>query len=204
MTDYRITTLAQLEALYGKPGEASLRKVTKKMTPSYREMIEASPFFALATIGEGGLDCTPRGDDHQAVHIIDETTIAIADRRGNNRLDTLRNIIEDPRCALLFLIPGVNECIRINGYATITTDPELIQTLTKEGKAPATVTLVSIDELYFQCARAIIRSGIWNPENLKDRATLPSAGQMTKSAFETFDSDTYDKELSDRQKQTLY
>jgi len=164
MSDHQITSLAQLEALYGTPG----------------------------------------GDDGQAVHIISETTVAIPDRRGNNRLDTLRNLIEDPRCALLFLIPGVNECIRINGTAKISTEPNLIQKLTKQGKAPATVILVNIDELYFQCARSIIRSGIWDPERRQDRKTLPSAGQMTKSAFEAFDADAYDKELPDRQKLTLY
>ena len=167
-------------------------------------MIEASPFFALATVGQDGLDCTPRGDNGQAVHILDATTIAIPDRRGNNRLDTLRNLVEDPRCALLFLIPGVNECIRINGTAEITTDPKLISDLTHEGKAPVTVIKVTIGELYFQCARAIIRSGIWKPEIQVERKSLPSAGEMTKSAYLEFDAKTYDAALPARQAKTLY
>lgn len=204
MTDHKVSTLDQLLSLYGTPGEPSLRKVSDRFTPEYQRMVEASPFFALATIGSGGLDCTPRGDQGQAVRVINETTIAIPDRRGNNRLDTLRNIVEDPRCALLFLIPGVNECIRINGTAEITTDPDLLKSFAAHGKEPATVILVTIGELYFQCARAIIRSGIWDPETRADRSSLPSAGQLTKSAYDTFDAETYDAALPGRQAKTLY
>ena len=201
---HEVKTLAELEVLYGTPGEASIRKVSDRLTSAYQEMIEASPFFALATVGQDGLDCTPRGDIGQAVHILDATTIVIPDRRGNNRLDTLRNLVEDLRCALLFLIPGVNECIRINGTAEITTDPKLISDLTHEGKAPVTVIKVTIGELYFQCARAIIRSGIWKPEMQVDRKSLPSAGEMTKSAYLEFDAKTYDAALPARQAKTLY
>jgi len=201
---HEINTISQLEALYGAPSEASLRKVSNRLTPAYQKMIEASPFFAFASIGEGGLDCTPRGDAGQAVTILNATTIAIPDRRGNNRLDTLRNLIEDPRCAILFLIPGVNECIRINGTAQITTDPALIERLTHQGKAPTTIIKVTINELYFQCARAIIRSGIWDVSAQCDRKSLPSAGDMTKSAFSDFDSKTYDANLAHRQSKTIY
>lgn len=201
---HEVRTLAQLEALYGTPGEASLRKVSDKLTPAYQKMIEAAPFFALATIGQEGLDCSPRGDQGQAVTILDAKTIAIPDRRGNNRLDTLRNLIEDPRCALLFLIPGVNECIRINGTAEITTDPSLTAQMSHKGKAPITIIKVTIGELYFQCARAIIRSGIWDASTQKDRKSLPSAGDMTKSAFQEFDAISYDQDLSARQAKTLY
>ena len=201
---HEVKTLAELEALYGTPGEASIRKVSDRLTSAYQKMIEASPFFALATVGQDGLDCTPRGDNGPAVHILDATTIVIPDRRGNNRLDTLRNLVEDPRCALLFLIPGVNECIRINGTVEITTDPKLISDLTHEGKAPVTVIKVTIGELYFQCARAIIRSGIWKPEIQVERKSLPSAGEMTKSAYLEFDAKTYDAALPARQAKTLY
>lgn len=201
---HEVRTLAQLEALYGTPGEASLRKVSDKLTPAYQKMIEAAPFFALATIGQEGLDCSPRGDQGQAVTILDAKTIAIPDRRGNNRLDTLRNLIEDPRCALLFLIPGVNECIRINGTAEITTDPSLTAQMSHKGKAPITIIKVTIGELYFQCARAIIRSGIWDASTQKDRKSLPSAGDMTKSAFQEFDAISYDQDLPARQAKTLY
>lgn len=201
---HKITSLSQLQELYDTPGEPSLRKVSNCLTPAYQRMIEASPFFALATVSEAGLDCTPRGDAGQAVQILDTKTIAIPDRRGNNRLDTLRNLVADPRCALLFLIPGVNECIRINGTAEITTDPDLISRLTHQGKAPVTAIKVTIGELYFQCARAVIRSGIWHTEMQRDRKDLPSAGEMTKSAYAAFDAETYDAELPARQLKTLY
>ena len=204
MTDHVVKNLAQLEALYGAPAEASLRKVSDRLTPAYQKMIEASPFLALATSGPDGLDCSPRGDAGQVVHILNDKTIAIPDRRGNNRLDTMRNLIETPSCALLFLIPGVNECIRINGSAEITTDPDLISALSHDGKNPVTVIKITIVELYFQCARAIIRSGIWKSEIQVDRAALPSAGDMTKSAYQEFDAVTYDAELPARQKETLY
>ncbi len=204
MTEHVVTTLEQLGALYDAPSDATIKKVSDRMTPAYRQMIEASPFFTFATVGADGLDCSPRGDKTQAVMILDDKTIAIPDRRGNNRLDTLKNLVEDPRCALLFLIPGVNECIRINGTAELTTDPDLISKLTHEGKAPVTVIRVTIQELYFQCARAIIRSGIWHSETQVTRGNLPTAGDLTKSVYTEFDAKSYDAELPNRQAKTLY
>ena len=204
MMTHEVKSLDDLKALYGEPAEASIKKVSDQLTPAYRQMIEASPFFAIATIGAGGLDCSPRGDVDHAVHILDSKTLAIPDRRGNNRLDTLSNLVEDPRCALLFLIPGVNECIRINGTGIITTDPDLIRDMTHDGKAPICVIKVTIDELYFQCARAIIRSGLWDASKQKDRRALPTAGEMTQSAFNEFDAISYDQALPARQAKTLY
>lgn len=201
---HEVKTLAQLEALYGVPAETSLRKVTHRLTPEYRQMIASSPFFALATIGAGGLDCSPRGDACPAVSILDDHTIAIPDRRGNNRLDSLRNLVEDPRCALLFLIPGISECIRINASATISTDPDLLQSLAHDKKNPTTVIVATIQELYFQCARAITRAGLWNPELHRNRGELPTAGDLTKSAFAEFDAKSYDAALAGRQAKTLY
>jgi len=200
----KITKIDQLQTLYGVPVEASLRKVSDRLTPAYQKMIEASPFVALASIGAGGLDCSPRGDAKQAVFVLDEKTVAIPDRRGNNRLDTLRNLIEDPRCAVLFLLPGVNECVRINGSAEVTIDPGLITRFTHDGKAPVTIIKITINEVYFQCARAIIRSNLWDANARLERTTLPSAGEMTKSAYREFDAESYDAALPARQAKTLY
>ncbi len=200
-----IKTRAELLALYGDTNPMSLAKETPVLTPAYREWIERAPFFALATSGTGGLDCTPRGDEVGSVlHVLDEGTIAFPDRRGNNRLDTLKNIVEDPRVALLFLTPGINETLRINGTAEITTDPGLLKRFEMTGKLPATVIVVKIGAVYFQCARALMRSSLWDADKQLNRGDLPSAGQMTKSASEDFDAETYDAALLERQKGSLY
>ena len=201
---HRVSDIPALEALYGEPSAPSLRKVSPVLTPAYQAMIEASPMFALATTGPGGLDCSPRGDAGQAAFVLDEKRVAVPDRRGNNRLDSLRNIVEDPRVALLFFVPGVHECVRINGTAHLTIDPGLIERFTIAGKAPATVIVVEISELYFQCARALIRSSVWEPAKRRDRKALPSAGEMTRSAFAEFNAESYDAALPDRQAKTLY
>jgi hypothetical protein len=200
-----ITTLAELDGLYGTVNTNSLRKETDRLTPAYRAWIEASPFFALATSGPGGLDCSPRGDPAGGLfQVLDDRTIAIPDRRGNNRLDTLRNLVVDPRVALLFLVPGINECLRIAGRARIVTDEAMRARFAVDGKKPITVLLVSIDAVYFQCARALLRADLWNPALRRAKADLPTAGDMSKSADATFDAVTYDAELPARQKATLY
>ena len=150
------------------------------------------------------MDCSPRGDGPGCVKIIDETTVAFPDRRGNNRLDTLRNIIVDPRVALLFLIPGWNECLRINGRATISTDPALLDEFIFKGKRPVTAVIIKIDAMYFQCARAIKRAGLWSEEAKVDPKTLPTAGRLVKSVMQEFDAETYDGALQERQAKTLY
>lgn len=200
-----ITTLSDLEALYGPVGQGSIAKEVSRLTPEYRKWIEASPFLVIASSGSGGLDCSPRGDASGQLHqILDDTTLAIADRRGNNRIDTLRNIITDPRVALLFFIPGIRETLRIVGQATITTDPELVDRFAVGNTKPVTVLVVSIDSVYFQCGRALIRSGIWDGSRFVDQGSVPTAGEMIKGALPNFDADAYDKELPARQKSTLY
>jgi uncharacterized protein len=199
-----ITTIAELEALYGEVNPNSLRKEVPQLTAAYRQMLEAAPFCAVATSGPGGLDCSPRGDGPGFVHVIDPQTIAIPDRRGNNRLDTLRNLVADPRIALLFMIPGVTETLRINGRAIISTAPELIEQLVVQGQAPKTVIVVTISSVYFQCARALVRARLWDPAAQVDRAKLPTAGQMSKAADATFDAAAYDAALPERQRTTLY
>src|SRR5262249_2300032 len=159
-----VATIDQLEAIYGLPGESSTVKVADRITPSYRVLIETSPFAALATAGPEGLDCSPRGDLAGFVRIHDETTLMMPDRRGNNRVDSLRNIVRDPRVALLFLIPGSGSTLRVNGHALVSADPKLLASFKMEGKAPRTVIVMTVHEIYFQCARAIVRSDLWNPD----------------------------------------
>ncbi|KKB82360.1 pyridoxamine 5'-phosphate oxidase, partial [Devosia limi DSM 17137] len=173
-----ITSLAELEALYSPaPVAASTVKVAPAMTPEYRRLVEASPFVALATVGPEGLDCSPRGDQPGFVRIHDDTTLMMPDRRGNNRIDSLRNIVRDPRCAFLFLLPGSGTTFRANGRAHLSADPQLLESFAVEEKAPRTVIVLEIEELYFQCARAIIRSELWNPARHIDPRTLPTPGQ---------------------------
>lgn len=202
---HRVETIEHLEALYpGPPPATSTGKETPRINAEYRQLIEAAPFFALASIGPEGMDCSPRGDGPGFVKIVDERTVAFADRRGNNRLDTLRNIVGDPRVALLFLIPGWSEALRINGRAHITTDPELLDAFIINGKRPVTAVVVQIDTMYFQCARAIIRAALWDKNSRVDPATLPSVGRLVKSVMQDFDASTYDAELRERQAKTLY
>jgi uncharacterized protein len=201
---FEITDLAALEALYEPAAGASLRKEVQYLTPEYRRILEASPFCAVATSGPGGLDCSPRGDGPGFVHVLTDRMLAMPDRRGNNRLDTLRNIVADPKIALLFLIPGVNETLRVNGRAALSVDPALTERFAVDGKAPKVVITVAVDTVYFQCARALIRSGLWNPALHATRASLPTAGQMTKAADAAFDAETYDAALPARQAATLY
>ncbi|MCF8466317.1 MAG: pyridoxamine 5'-phosphate oxidase family protein [Sneathiella sp.] len=202
---YEITSIDALEALYSPVNPISLAKETTSLTPEYRRWIERAPFFALASTGEAGLDCSPRGDGvGQLFRILDDKTLAIPDRRGNNRLDTLRNIIEDPRVALLFLIPGIEETLRINGRVTLTMEPALVNSFAVGGKAPVTVLLVTIEAVYFQCARALKRAKLWDPAAMISRAEVPTAGEMTRSARPGFDADAYDAELPARQQSSLY
>ena len=151
-------TIEELEALYEKPAGASLAKEIDHISAGYRALIEAAPFVVIATCGPEGLDCSPKGDAPGFVRILDDRTLAIPDRRGNNRLDGFRNIVRDPRVALLFLIPGVGETLRVNGRAVISTDPKLIESFAVNGKTPRTVLVVSIESIFFHCSKAVVRS----------------------------------------------
>lgn len=200
-----IGSIEDLEALYGEPSPNSLAKEVDHITLHYRQMIEASPFVVLSTVGPEGTDCSPRGDPPGFVRVIDKTTVAMPDRRGNNRIDSLRNIVRDPRVSLLFLIPGMGETLRINGTARLSTDPDLLESFAMNGKPPQSVILVSVGSVYFQCQKALARSKLWDPETRIDRKALPTAGDIIKSlAKEEFDGAAYDAAYPDRMKRTMY
>lgn len=199
-----ITTIEALEQLYGSARPRSLAKEMAAIDDAYRRIIEAAPFCAIATVGPGGLDCSPRGDGPGFVRILDETTVVMPDRPGNRRLDTLRNIVADPRVALLFLIPGWEEALRINGRATISTNVELLASMAVDGKEPQTAVIVEIDTMYFQCARAIKRAGLWDEAAKVDPTSLPTAGELLRSAVKDFDGEAYDATLQKHQAETLY
>jgi len=200
-----VATIEQLEAIYGFPNEASTVKIADRVTPPYRILIEKSPFAVLATSGPEGLDCSPRGDLPGFVRIHDERTLMMPDRRGNNRVDSLRNIVRDPRVALLFLLPGSGSTLRVNGHAQVSANADLLASFKMEGKAPRTVVVMTVDEIYFQCARAIVRSDIWNPDKLVDRKTLPTPGQILADMSEnTVGGEQYDRDWPERARQTMW
>lgn len=200
-----ISTLEELEALYGQPIEQALVKEVDRVTPHYRAMIEASPFVALATVGPEGLDCSPRGDFPGFVRVQGEKTLMMPDRRGNNRTDSLRNIVRDPRVALMFLIPGHGNALRVNGRAELSTDPELLASFAVEGKEPRCVVVITVDSVYFQCSRAILRADLWNSEKHVDPNSLPTAGEILSELSECrLGGDAYDKAFPERARTTLW
>ena len=202
---HEISTIEQLEALYGLPGEASLVKELDRIIPEYAAFIEASPFVGLATAGPEGLDCSPRGDLAGFVRVHDDRTLMMPDRRGNNRADSLKNIIRDPRVGLLFLVPGSGTTLRVNGRARISIDPELCGSFAVEGKPARSVTVVAVDSVYFQCARAIHRSELWNPARHVDPKSLPTPGRiLAVTSRQSIDGETYDREWPERAKKSMW
>jgi hypothetical protein len=200
-----IRDVAELEALYGTPNDASTVKEVPRITPHYRALIEASPFVSLATVGPEGIDCSPRGDRPGFVRIHDDRTLMLPDRRGNNRVDSLRNIVRDPRVALLFLIPGVGNTLRVNGRAHLSIDPDLLASFTMEGKAPRSVMVMAVETVYFQCARALIRSELWNPARHVDPKSLPTPGQILAALSDnTVGGEAYDSEWAGRAARTMW
>jgi len=174
-----ITDIAQLEALYGPPGAASLRKVATRITPEYRAWIMASRFCVVSTVGPEGTDGSPRGDEGPVVRELDEKTLAMADWRGNNRIDTLRNIVRDPRASLMFMVKGSDTIVRVNANASVSADPDLLAGFERDGKLPRTVILFQIDEIYLQCARAPMRAALWDGAN--EAQDLPTVGEILEA-----------------------
>lgn len=172
----KISSIEALEALYDAPGEAALVKVAPRLTPAYRKWIMESRFCVLSTVGPEGVDGSPRGDDGPVVAMLDDQTLALPDWRGNQRLDSLRNIVRDPRVALMFMIPGSNNAVRVNGEAFLTDDGPLRARFARKGLTPASVIVIRIAEVYSQCARAILRARLWSGKAAP--ADLPSVGDM--------------------------
>lgn len=202
---HHVSDIATLESIYGAPITASIKKEVDYIHPHYRKFIEAAPFAVLATSGPDGLDASPRGDPSGFVRVHDEKTLLFPDRRGNNRIDSLRNIIHDPSLALIFLIPGIGETLRVNGKGSISTDPDLLTMFAMEGKLPLSVLVIKVDAVFFQCSRALLRSQLWNPALHIDRSALPSAGTILQELSNAeINGQTYDATLPERLKTTMY
>jgi uncharacterized protein len=205
---HRVASVERLLELYPTaPVPNSIAKESEAITPGQARIIEASPFVVISTVADGGLDQSPRGDRPGFVVVRDERTLVIPDRRGNNRLDTLRNVVTDPRVGLLFLVPGLGEGLRVRGTAVISTDPAELAHHAVDGRLPASVLVVTVGRVYFQCARAVRRSRLWDGVSQVDRTSLPTAGELTREAG-GFGSDAeaaaYDAALPARQDATLY
>jgi len=200
-----VTSEAELTALYGPHDTvvATIKEIDH-ISEHYRMFIDLSPFVMVATSGPDGLDCTPRGDPAGFVRVVDKHTVMLPDRRGNNRIDALRNIIHDPRIALLFLIPGIGRMLRINGRAKISVDGELCASFCMEGKVPRSVIVVTAERVYTHCPRALIRSKLWDPANHRDENALPSHGTMMKAIQESFPGEDWDRNYPQRLKETMY
>jgi PPOX class probable FMN-dependent enzyme len=200
-----VTTTEQLESLYGKPLETAIAKEIDHINTNYRALIEASPFVTIATVGPEGLDCSPKGDPAGFVQIIDERTLAIPDRPGNNRIDGFRNVVRDPRVALLFLIPGCSETLRVNGRAVISIDPDLMARFAINGKLPRSVMIVTVERAFFHCAKAAMRSKLWDPAHFVDRKQLPSVGTIIAELSDgRLGGERYDQEAPARNAARLY
>lgn len=198
-----ISSLDELHAHYGQPGEAATVKVTPRLTLAYRAWIDQSRFCILATVGPEGTDCSPRGDEGPVVTVLDAQTLALPDWHGNNRIDSLRNIVRDGRVSLLFLIPGANNALRVNGTATLTADRELVARFDRDGKQPRSVIVIRIAEVYSQCARALIRSALWTSGD--QSAGLPTVGDMLREITEGgIDGRTYDADWPGRAAQSMW
>lgn len=200
-----VETEEQLAALLGPVSRNSRLKETAMLNAAYRRWIERSPFAVVATSGPGGLEASPRGDPAPLVRVVDERTILLPERNGNNRADGLRNLLADPRIALIFLIPGVGETLRVNGRATIVADPALLASFAVDGKPPRCVLRVAIEKVFFQCSRAMLRSNLWDAESFAARGEVPTAGEMLAAATAgEVDAASYDSTLPARLRAGLY
>jgi uncharacterized protein len=202
---HQITTLEQLDELYGSPFPAAIAKEIDHVSAHYKAFIDKAPFVVVATVGPEGLDCSPRGDPPGFVRVVDSKTLLLPDRRGNNRVDCLRNLVRDPRISLLFLIPGVGNTLRVNGRAVISTAPELLASFALNGKLPKCVLEVTAERVYFQCPKALVRSRLWSADTQISRSELPSTGEILHALTAgDIDGKAYDEAYPQRLKETIY
>ncbi|MBY8975099.1 pyridoxamine 5'-phosphate oxidase family protein [Rhodobacteraceae bacterium NNCM2] len=199
-----LTTEAEIAEIYGEPVPRSITKEIDHLNGPYRRFIELSPFCVMASSGPEGLDATPRGDPAPLVRIVDDKTLMLPDRRGNNRTDTLRNLVRDDRIALIFLIPGSNSTLRVNGRAVVTVDPDLLATFEMQGKLPRSVIVVKIETVYFHCAKAFHRARLWSADEWPDKSEVPTAGEMVKAVEPGFDAVSYDEGYPAHMAKTIY
>ena len=206
MTEHVIETAEQLRSSYGEPSERAARKSLAHLDRHCRRFIALSPFVVLASAGaDGRVDCSPRGDPAGFVAVLDDRTVLLPDRLGNNRVDSLRNVLESPYVGLLFLIPGVNETLRLNGRASLTTDPSLLDPLSIKGRAPRSGLVIEVEEVFLQCTKALVRSRLWADESRVDRKTvLPSFGQMLADHVGLPDGEAVEREVQARIRKTMY
>ena len=204
MSEHLITSLASLEARFGPVAPPSIAKEAGYLHPLYARWIENTRFGLLATSGPNGVDVSPRGDAGPLVRILDEHTLLLPERRGNNRIDSLRNLIANPQMSLLFMIPGVGEALRVRGRAVICVDPELLASFAVQGKAPICVLRIAVEKVFFQCARSILRSRLWHPRE-HDTSGVPTPGTMLAALTQGgIDREAYDRGLPQRQRESLY
>lgn len=198
-----ISDIETLDNLYGKPAPVAIIKVTNALTSSYREWIEKARFCVLSTVGPEGTDGSPRGDEGPVVTIQDDQTLLLPDWYGNNRIDSLRNIVRDERVSLLFLVAGSNNAMRVNGKAFLTADPEVLARFDRKGKTPRSVIVIRISEVYAQCARALLRSGLWTSGD--QSGGLPTVGQMAAEITKgEIDGTAYDSDWPGRAAKTMW
>lgn len=200
-----VTSVEQLEEIYGTPAATAVVKVANHITPEYRAWIEASPFCALATVGPEGVDATPRGDQGQVVFVLDPRTLALPDRRGNNRIDSLRNVVCDPRVALMLLVPGLGTAIRVNGQGRVSVNASLLERFSVNGQMPRSVLLIEVEEIYTQCARAVMRAGLWESTARVDPGILPTVGDILAALSKgELGGSAYDESWDARARTTLW
>lgn len=199
-----ITDEAGLDTCYEKPSDLALRKQLDHLDRHAKHFISLSPFVVIASSGADGADCSPRGDAPGFVTVADDRTLLLPDRRGNNRLDTLRNLTRHPEVGLLFFVPGVNETLRVNGTAEIVTDPALLQTMAVKGQAPKSALRVAVRQMYFHCGKALLRSDLWNPEKKLPRGQFPTLGRIAADQVAGLDAAKTDAYLEESYKSRLY
>jgi PPOX class probable FMN-dependent enzyme len=199
-----LTSIEELEALYGQPHERSIRKEIPYVNDCYRAFIEQSPFIVLATAGPEGLDCSPRGDAPGFVRVADEKTLLIPDRRGNNRVDSFGNILSAPGVGLVFMVPGIPETLRVNGKAHATRDPALLAPSVMQERVPVTGLVVTVEEAYFHCGKALIRSKLWDPASQVPRNSFPTLGRIIADQTKAVDGDEADRNLEEAYRLRLY
>lgn len=201
---YILTNEAEIQEIYGEPVSRSITKEIDHLNAPYRRFIELSPFCILASAGPEGLDATPRGDPAPLVRIVDDRTLMLPDRRGNNRTDTLRNIVRDDRVGMIFLIPGSGSTVRVNGRAVVSVDPKLLASFELQGKLPRSVIIVTIERVYFHCVKAFHRAKLWDADSWPEKSTIPSPGEMVRAVEPDFDAAAYDAGYPEHMAKTIY